>query len=100
MTSGISPRGRRIVMQTQNKGVPISSFQYWIWKLKHLSLGTLLLINVILIAIIVLFPQRPMELVKEWYPGGVKPKATIQVLQPTFPPTSTIEVLPTLPPAP
>src|SRR5262249_31351314 len=83
-----------------NHPVPISTFQYYVWKLKNVPTPVLLLLSAAFATIIYFFPQRPLELVKEWYPGSVREaQPTIQVTLPTHTPVPTVTELPPAPPS-
>jgi hypothetical protein len=95
---GISLVNMEVVMASQAP-VQISTFQYWMWKLKHLPNSVLLGLNVFFAAIIVLLWTKPIY-IPEWYPGGVKPYPSIEIVHPTTAPLPTMPGLPPVLPAP
>lgn len=92
---------REAAMTPQNRPIPISSFQYWMYQLKHLPNSVLLALNVFFVLVIVLFSTKQPSIPEEWYPGGIrKPQPTTHIVIPTLGPLPTIPEPPPLPPAP
>jgi hypothetical protein len=65
-------------MTVQNQVVPVSSFQYWLYRLKTLPTPILITLNVFFVAVIVYFMPKPSILIEEWYPGSTKVWPTVQ----------------------
>lgn len=88
-------------MQPQNRPIPIRSFQYWLYQLKHLPNSVLLALDAFFVLVIFLFATKPPMMTDEWYAGGTrKAQPTIQIVTPTLAPLPTIPEPPPLPPAP
>jgi hypothetical protein len=82
-------------MSAQNP-VQISTFQYYMWRLRNLPNSYLIVLDVLLCLIIVVYLVKPSKLIEEWYPGSVKTFPTIQVAAPTLAPLPTIADPPTV----